>query len=162
MVSAVVGAIIAGIILSIFSMQGAVFNEGTANVKLLLQAHAVTEEIGRRVHAGNLVLLPNESWSASFPTAAAVAAADTIRIFNAAGGLSRAYRIGSRSLFESSDGTTWTAFNTGGATVSVASGGGFALPEDRKGVTLNIVLTTVYKGRTYLYRLQGNSWRCRN
>lgn len=161
MVSGIIGAVIAGMLISVMSMQNSALNEGTANSRLLMQANTVSEEIGRRVRSANLILQNNETWSAVFPTATAANNIQLIRLFNASGTLVKAYQISGNSLQESSDGTNWTNFKTGAFNATV-SGGGFNLSADRKAVALNLPLTHTLKGTTYTCYLQGDHYRCRN
>jgi prepilin-type N-terminal cleavage/methylation domain-containing protein len=161
MVSVLVGAIIAGTVLSVLSMQNAALSDGTTNAAMQMQTGAVADQIGRSVHMGNMVLAPGETWSAT-PSFTSARDTNVIRVYNDTGRVFAAYRDSARYLQESSNGTLWRNFSTGGAVVTVTSTSSFHLSGDRKEVTLNQRLTTTYKGRRDTANVLGDMYRCRN
>ncbi|MBD3392522.1 MAG: hypothetical protein GF418_10595 [Chitinivibrionales bacterium] len=161
LVSGTIGAIVAGGILTILTAQNSALKEGTANSRLLMHSIAVSTLIGREVRAGDLVLQPGETWSAS-PSGLSEVETDEIYIYDENGTFTKAYRISGGNLQESDDASSWSNFTAGAHAVTVDAGSGFTLPENRRTLTIDFELTTTHRGTTYTTLLQGDLHRCRS
>jgi Tfp pilus assembly protein PilW len=160
MVSGAIGAIIAMIVLSVFTVQNAALSEGTANAKLQRHALAISDQIGRSVRSGYLALPVGERY-ATTPVWRDVANVSRVDILDIDGAVLAAYRVSGDSLEESRDASTWAVFRAGNEPTKVAEGGTFRLSEDRKEVALNLSVTTEYKGKSYSMPPAGDMYRCR-
>jgi hypothetical protein len=160
LVSGTVGVIASIILLSAFAGNNRMLNEGTADGRMQMQSDAVIADVGRNIRQANAVLAPGETWAATMTLSQS--SFNEIRINDDAGSLTKAYRIVSNILQESSDGANWSPFRVGFHAVTLATGSCFVLSTDRKTVYLNFIVQTSHNGAASTDIPLGGFMRCRN
>jgi hypothetical protein len=147
-VTGVIGAILAGMFISIVHVHNNALNRGVAESKLQMQSESVSAEIGRNVSAASRVTAPEPSLLVlQGPNG------DTVRVYsiNSATGV----------LLEGPNVISAVPYKDGVDTVKVGAGSSFVV-SNNKNATLNLVHTYHYRGAPYQFPAKRDMYLCRN
>jgi len=160
-VSAVIVAIIAGILLSTITMHGNVLNEGTAFSKNLRNVNAVEDIISRKVRMASVVMGMDEAWVRS-PGGFSARDVNSFLAYDTLGAVIGGMRIQGSVLQETNDTTSWHPIIVGRDTIKTSSSNPFHLESSRKEVSINMAINTDYRGQIYQMNLNRSKFACRN
>jgi type II secretory pathway pseudopilin PulG len=160
LVASVIGVVLAGIIIIIYSMFNRQVKENNAYLIMQMQYENLSEQIAFNTRRAHVILDGTVIYNDSTDTMGSTLT--NVKFYNATGTVIGGVGIFGDTVKELDNGATWIPFKTGNGIVVVKPGSSFLVPGGKNSISLNLTLKYNDRDTTYYLQPRKDEFLCRN